>query len=133
MFTGGTISHNMTDLSACTRFRSENSCSPTKAFRVSRCSLSLHQNREKSRKQTTTTEVVVCCFTVFFHTFPPRSCRWPSCSVHLLCKETQPRTPLAESAGRFPRGTGRPGRRQEVIRIINISETCQRRRNKRET
>lgn len=35
------------DLSACTRFRSENSCRPTKTFRVSRFSSSLHEDQEK--------------------------------------------------------------------------------------
>lgn len=37
-------------LSACTRFRSENSCRPTKTFRVSRFSSSLHQDRQKDQE-----------------------------------------------------------------------------------
>lgn len=38
-----------TNLSACTRFRSENSCRPTNAFSISRCISSLCDNQNNKR------------------------------------------------------------------------------------
>lgn len=57
---------------------------------------------------------ITCC------TFLPRSCRWRSCSVPPLCKETRPRTLLATPAGYCQPGNRRPeedGRRGSQIYI----------------
>lgn len=46
-------------------------------------------------------------------TILPRSCRWPSCSVPLLCRETRPPTPPAIPGGGSPPGSGLPEAGQE--------------------
>ena len=104
-----------TNLSACTRFRSENSCRPTKAFSICRCISSLPENNHTNQhiqdvymlKQLPHWWRLCVCVCVDC-TFLPRSCRWPSCSVPLLCRETRPPTPPATPGGCSPPGSGLP-------------------------